>query len=215
MKVTINPGIVVGKIMKVTINPSIVASTCNHFRTKNESQFRDCGRCRAIEKTFVNAGIENDKLKAHLKDWMWDTPSGNGRKIDSFMKEFYRLAPEEFPMIAAADIYPYSETAKEMLEGGKPKRRLSRAALCSAHIKKTVKDRFGVVVRAKSSNFSGGNSVHVEVPRDVSESVFQQIESLVGEYQYGSFDGMTDSYEYSNNRDDIPQVKYTGTGRFY
>ena len=31
---------------------------------------------------------------------------------------------------------------------------------------------------------------------------------FTGQFEYGHFDGMTDMYEYSNSRDDIPQVKF-------
>jgi hypothetical protein len=35
-----------------------------------------------------------------------------------------------------------------------------------------------------------------------------KIEKVIGKYQYGHFNGMEDIYEYSNNRNDIPQTKY-------
>lgn len=35
-----------------------------------------------------------------------------------------------------------------------------------------------------------------------------QVERLVSKYQMGSFDGMIDCYEYTNRREDIPQVGY-------
>ena len=36
----------------------------------------------------------------------------------------------------------------------------------------------------------------------------EAVESLVNQFEAGHFDGMTDCYEYSNRRDDIPQVGY-------
>ena len=39
------------------------------------------------------------------------------------------------------------------------------------------------------------------------------MEAITGAYQYGSFDGMTDSYNYTNRRSDIPQVKYVTESR--
>jgi hypothetical protein len=41
------------------------------------------------------------------------------------------------------------------------------------------------------------------------------VEPLINEYQYGHFDGMIDCYEYSNNRNDIPQVKFVFANREY
>ena len=40
-----------------------------------------------------------------------------------------------------------------------------------------------------------------------------QVNAVTDKYQYGKFDGMTDSYDYTNNRDDISQVKYVQTSR--
>lgn len=34
------------------------------------------------------------------------------------------------------------------------------------------------------------------------------VEEITSKYKMGHFDGMTDSYEYSNRRDDVPQVSY-------
>lgn len=36
----------------------------------------------------------------------------------------------------------------------------------------------------------------------------EQVAKISWKYQYWSFDGMTDMYEYTNGRDDIPQAKY-------
>ena len=40
-----------------------------------------------------------------------------------------------------------------------------------------------------------------------------EVRAISGKYQYGHFDGMTDMYEYSNRRDDIPQSKYVSDSR--
>jgi len=39
------------------------------------------------------------------------------------------------------------------------------------------------------------------------------VNESIGKYKMGNFDGMTDSYDYSNRRDDIPQVQYIFTHR--
>ena len=41
----------------------------------------------------------------------------------------------------------------------------------------------------------------------------KMVEEITNKYEMGRFDGMTDSYEYSNRRDDVPQVSYVFTNR--
>jgi len=42
----------------------------------------------------------------------------------------------------------------------------------------------------------------------------EAVQEIIGKYQYGHFDGMDDSYDYSNRRDDLPaQVKYVSAYR--
>jgi hypothetical protein len=36
----------------------------------------------------------------------------------------------------------------------------------------------------------------------------ESVSEFCGQFQYGSFDGMTDSYNYDNGRSDIPQVRW-------
>jgi len=40
-----------------------------------------------------------------------------------------------------------------------------------------------------------------------------QVNKITKKYQYGHFDGMIDCYEYSNNREDIPQAKFVMCSR--
>jgi len=94
-------------------------------------------------------------------------------------------------------------------------RQLSTAALAAKAIRKELKEKFpGVKFSVRSSNFSMGNSVDIEydviahgVEGD-NKAPVKGVWEVVGKYQYGHFDIMTDSYEYSNRQDDIPQVKY-------
>lgn len=65
----------------------------------------------------------------------------------------------------------------------------------------------GVKARARSDSFSMGDSVTVDV-EDQPPEVMAKIREHLGQYQYGSFNGMEDIYEYTNNRNDIPQTKY-------
>lgn len=80
------------------------------------------------------------------------------------------------------------------------------AALASARIRKEIK-ALKVKAKVRSENYSGGSSINVRVA-DQSPEVVAAIEAICAKYKRGHFDGMTDSYEYSNCNDDIPQVSY-------
>jgi hypothetical protein len=56
-----------------------------------------------------------------------------------------------------------------------------------------------------SETFAGGNSVHVSWEDGATSD---KVNDIIKKYQYGHFDGMTDMYEYSNNIEGLPQVKY-------
>ena len=57
----------------------------------------------------------------------------------------------------------------------------------------------------RSKSFAGGDDVSIswdDGPKTL------EVSAITDKYQYGHFDGMDDSYRYSNNREDIPQSKY-------
>jgi hypothetical protein len=62
----------------------------------------------------------------------------------------------------------------------------------------------------RSSSFAGGNSVDIRWNNGPTDN---QVDEVVGKYQYGSFDSMQDLYEHTNRRKDIPQVKFVQTSR--
>lgn len=76
------------------------------------------------------------------------------------------------------------------------------AKLCRAFLKEK-----GIKGRCTSMSYAGGNSVDIYVT-DVSPDVEKMLNEEFAKYEYGHFDGMTDSYEYDNWDDSIPQVKY-------
>jgi len=76
------------------------------------------------------------------------------------------------------------------------------AKICRQYVKS-----LGLAVKARSSSFSMGDSVDVTVT-DATADQRDMIEKELNQYQYGHFDGMTDMYECSNSRDDIPQTKF-------
>lgn len=65
----------------------------------------------------------------------------------------------------------------------------------------------GIAGSVRSSSYSMGSSVNVNV-QDLNPDQYAELKSYVNQFQYGHFDGMYDIYEMSNNREDIPQVKY-------
>lgn len=87
------------------------------------------------------------------------------------------------------------------------KRAPTQAALCAKAIRKELKEAFPTdKFSVRSSNFAGGNAVSIEMKE--SDTDTSEVRKLLDKYEYGSFDGMTDMYNYDNKRDDIPQVKY-------
>lgn len=87
----------------------------------------------------------------------------------------------------------------------------STHAKAASEIRKILKKEFPKTkFRVKSSSYSMGSSVDVYW---IDGPTTDAVQSLISQFQYGHFDGMTDMYEYSNSRDDIPQVKHVLTNR--
>lgn len=89
---------------------------------------------------------------------------------------------------------------------------LTQAAQTAKLVRKELKQLYpNVTFKVRSDNFSMGDSVDViyqdgDLTND--QHVALQAE-LQAKYQYGNFDGMTDSYEY-DNRQEHAQTKYLG-----
>ena len=87
----------------------------------------------------------------------------------------------------------------------------TESALTSKAIKSELKKAFpNVKFSVKSSNFAGGNSVDVSYDDAILRS---KVKAITDKYQYGSFDGMNDIYNYDNKNESIPQVKYVSVSR--
>ncbi len=86
-------------------------------------------------------------------------------------------------------------------------RTLSTAAAAAKAIRKQLKAA-GIPARVTSENFSGGNAVNITLTNNPMPATVAAVRLETAQYQYGSFDSMTDSYDYTNRRDDIPQVRY-------
>ena len=77
------------------------------------------------------------------------------------------------------------------------------AALIRAELKK-----HGIAGTARSRSYAGGESVDVTIHQDLMPATVKAVEAYCGQFEYGQFNGMIDLYEYTNSRDDIPQVKF-------
>lgn len=87
----------------------------------------------------------------------------------------------------------------------------SSSANCATAIREELKKEFaGVKFSVKSSNFSGGDSVHIQW---TDGPTYEEVNNIVKKYQYGNFNGMEDIYEYSNRIEGLPQSKYVQTYR--
>lgn len=93
------------------------------------------------------------------------------------------------------------------------KREMSQQAQVAKLCRQFLKSK-GIKCTARSSSFSMGDSVSVDVDNQPPE-VMKMINEEFDKYQYGHFDGMTDMYEYSNSRKDIPQTKYLSVSNHY
>lgn len=88
---------------------------------------------------------------------------------------------------------------------------MSTHAKAAKQIKALLKSNFkSIKFSARSNSFAGGDSVSVEW---VDGPSCREVGKLIDHFQYGHFDGMTDCYEYSNQREDIPQVKFVSYRR--
>ena len=85
-------------------------------------------------------------------------------------------------------------------------KQLSNHAAAAAAIRAQLKAA-GVKGSVKAESYAGGCSVRVRLA-ECLPATKREVEAFANQYQYGHFDGMDDSYKYSNRRDDLPQVTY-------
>ena len=90
---------------------------------------------------------------------------------------------------------------------------LTGSAATAKAIKARLKKEFpGVKFSVTSDNFSMGNSVDINW---TDGPLFEQVDAITRQYQYGHFDGMTDSYEYRDINSSLgcPGAKYVHCNR--
>ena len=86
-------------------------------------------------------------------------------------------------------------------------RTLNPAAQVSKIIRAELKAA-GIPATVRSKSYSMGNSVTVTLTDDPMPATVKAVTQELRKYQLGRFDAMTDMYEDSNRRTDIPQTKY-------
>lgn len=86
-------------------------------------------------------------------------------------------------------------------------KQISNHAAAAKMIRAELKKN-GIKARVRASSASMTSSVNVDILQDILPATRDAIEAFANRFQYGHFDGMTDCYEYSNNRDDLPQVRF-------
>jgi hypothetical protein len=91
-------------------------------------------------------------------------------------------------------------------KGNKTMKTLTQSAQVNKLLKAKAK-QLNLNVTGHSKNFSMGCSVTIKVLNG-SDEALNQLKEYSYQFEYGKFDGMTDMYEITNNRDDIPQTKY-------
>lgn len=67
--------------------------------------------------------------------------------------------------------------------------------------------KHGIVGRVRARTASMMSAVDVYVT-DLPPATRDALRAFVGQFEYGTFDGMTDCYNVDNRRDDLPQVKF-------
>lgn len=85
-------------------------------------------------------------------------------------------------------------------------REMSNHAAAAAMIRQYMRAN-GFVGRVRADSYAGGSSVNIYV-EDLPPARRAELEAYAGQFEYGHFDGMQDLYEFSNVREDIPQVRF-------
>ncbi|MCP4492744.1 MAG: hypothetical protein GY820_36380 [Gammaproteobacteria bacterium] len=84
---------------------------------------------------------------------------------------------------------------------------ISDHAAAAAKAIRTELKKNNIAARVTCTAYSGGGSVSV-FTADLPPHTVDAITTFAKQYQQGHFNGMEDIYEYSNNNDDLPQVKF-------
>ncbi len=87
------------------------------------------------------------------------------------------------------------------------KKQISDHAAAAKLIRAELKAN-GIKASVRASTASMTSSVDIYLADCVAPWTLKEIKLFCSQFQYGNFDGMTDSYDYSNTREDLPQVRF-------
>lgn len=177
---------------------------------------------RLEHRKLWTSGLNSYPVPVHLNIEIWtkDDPERKTYSLKAFsgsrgkpdINLYYRTAEqrkERIDSYIAGHQRLYDWEQEKAKEAG-TERYQSTAARCAKAIRAELKAVYpGIKFRVVSDNFANGNSVDVSWIDGPSS---EEVRKIADKYQYGHFDGMTDMYEYSNMREDIPQAKFVSCG---
>lgn len=162
-----------------------------------------------IKNGYEQTDYKNLVVFAHPTELLLKSFWGTAANHTDFLR--YRTAEQMNNKIVELKATADRREAWKAEQKEKNKGKSSSHAAASAAIKAELAKAFPhVKFSVRSSSFAGGNSVDISW---TDGATVEQVEAISGKYQYGSFNGMEDLYEYTNTREDIPQVKYVSEYR--
>lgn len=164
--------------------------------------------------SLLNSGYTRETYKGleifkNSKDLLLKVFSGNASNPIFFYR--YRTIEQlENKIIEVKQNYEMREKwkaeQKEKNNGHKSGHAATAAAI-REELKKTFK---GFKFSVTSESFAGGDAVRISWQNGPTTA---EVQKITGRYQMGHFNGMEDIYEYSNNVEGLPQVKYVTESR--
>lgn len=162
-----------------------------------------------IQSGYIQTNYKNLVIFTNSETLLLKTFWGTAAKHTDFIRyrTAERMAEKVEELKRSAD--SREQYAAEQKERNKGKK--SGHAAASAAIKEELKKVFpDTKFSVKSEGYSGGNSVRISWNDGPTN---EQVTEFTAKYQFGSFNGMEDIYEYTNSRSDIPQAKYVSESR--
>ena len=162
-----------------------------------------------IKNGYEQTDYKNLVVFTHPTEFILKSFWGTAANHSDFIR--YRTAEQMNNKIVELKATADRREAWKAEQKEKNKGKSSSHAAASAAIKAELAKAFPhVKFSVRSSSFAGGNSVDISW---TDGATVEQVEAISDKYQYGSFNGMEDIYEYTNRRDDIPQAKYVSEQR--
>lgn len=157
-----------------------------------------------VKNGYQKTEYKNLVIFHHPENLLLKTFWGNAANHTDFFK--YRTIEQITAKIETLKANADNRETWKAEQKEKNKGYKSNHAGAAASIKAELKKQFPFTkFSVKSEGYSMGDSVRIywtDGPQ------VDSVEKISSKYQYGSFNGMEDIYEYTNNREDIPQAKY-------